>query len=428
MRKEVVWIAPLLGLMTHVLPGCGNAPINYTAAKTVYGESPAVATATTSSDALSDVKINSKPTGEIIVRNGLETFTVNAPPPPPSDFVFVVDSSGSMEPVIESFVKGFESVLPSAYPPNSRMAVMNMIAHELGNPAVPLAAKSHIPLFKSYVPYLTSTNIENFMNAEPGYLKLLNAASVANFKSVANTNLMSGFVTKSFISHTLCESEWFSPGEKNSDETACLRAAMQISGMIGVESGLMSVLQILKKNSKPLFRQNAGVHFVFISDTHDPGNSNFAQFEEYLTKIPDFSAIDKAVRENSKQVSVVKLHGVVPFTKCAKSEWQMQKNTTGMDDPHGIYGGSYLAPIKASGGVAVDMCKNDVNYQSVVQQLLDEARKIPPFKLAAESVSNVSVKVNGEVHSNFKLIDNRFVEINGLITSKDYEIQVSYSY
>jgi hypothetical protein len=326
-----------------------------------------------------------------------------------------------METIISEFVKGFESIPPSKYPENSRMAVMNMSAHELDNPEMPIAVNAVFPLFKQMYkeifPDISLNNFKNFMSAEPGYLRFVNANSVKNFKSVAKANTLEALLADKFISHQLCENEWFLPGQKNSSQTAtCLGAAMQISGWVGIESGLMAVLQMVQKKSQPIFRKNAGAHIVFISDTHDPGNSSFNGYEEYLKKLPTFAILERKIRENSKDVSFVKLHGVVPFTVCDKSE----------ESEKGIYGGSYLKPIEASGGVAVDMCKDEVNYSAVVNQLFDAARKIPPFRLKSSEIKNVSVKVNGQAHADFKIIDNRLVEVNGLLLSEDYSIQIQY--
>lgn len=403
------------------MSSCGNAPMAYTASQKPNPTGPKAPVS-----GVETVEVLAPPTAPEFadsIGGAVETFSLTAAPPPPSDFVFVVDSSGSMERVISAFVNGFESIPPSSYPTDSRMAVMNMIAHEIDNPEMPIAANAQLQFLKSLVgnSSIILNNVQNFMNAEPGYLRFLTASSVANYKSAALANGLSSLISSKFNSYPLCNSEWFLPGEMNSTKNkSCLGAAMQISGMVGIESGLMSVLQLMKKNSQPIFRKNAGVHVVFISDTHDPGNSSFTGYQEYVRQLPSFNGLENAIRANSKDISFVKLHGVVPFTQCKNSEHNLTNE--------GIFGGSYLAPIKASGGVAVDMCQDNVNYESVVNQLFDEARKVAPFQLKADNVSNVSVKVNGKNHPNFKVLDGRSVEVGGLVTSQDYSIQVSYSF
>jgi len=58
----------------------------------------------------------------------------------------------------------------------------------------------------------------------------------------------------------------------------------------------------------------------------------------------------------------------------------------------------------------------------------DGKKGVAPFQLKADNVSNLSVKVNGKNHPNFKVLDGRSVEVGGLVTSQDYSIQVSYSF
>lgn len=364
------------------------------------------------------------------LKKGVKTFSVETGQQPPSDFVFVVDSSASMEALLESFINGFEAIPATAYPKDSRMAVMNMIAHKFDDPQTPLAAAMQLPVFQSVFPFLTLSNLVNFINAEPGYLNFINAQRVAQFKAKSVEKGLSDLTNSKFTQYDLCENAWFQPGQKNTSpatgkQKTCLGAAMQISSMVGVESGLLSVLQLLSKhkNNSPLFRKDAGVHFVFISDTHDPGNPNVPNLQDYMSKLPSFSALEKALKENSPETSFVKLHGIVPFTACEKSEWNQFKS-----DTNGIYGGSYLPRIEASGGVAVDMCSQSVDYKAVVNHFFNETRKLPPFQLLTEKVQNVSVLVNGKPHSDFRVLENSSVEINGLIASQNYTIDINYEY
>jgi len=349
-----------------------------------------------------------------------EKFSLMAAAPSPSDFVFVVDSSRSMEPLIEKFIRGFESIPLEKYPPNTRLAVMNMIGHKLDDSNTPLAEYQFKPEFLD----LTLDRAMKIVKAEPGYLKFVNAAGVENFRSVvAQNGSISSYDgsthnAQKLETYKLCESEWFKPEEKNNDvlkPKSCLGAAMQISGFVGVETGLLSISQLMKKNiGKPgLFRDDASVHFVIISDTHDPGFTGLPESIKYKDNLPKFQEIDALVRVNSN-VKKVKLHGVVPFSACESSE---------LKEVHGL---SYLPEIKASGGVAVDQCDENVKYDSVVNQILNEARK-SAFKLNVEAAKDVKVKVNGKDWTDFKLIGENSIELGGLLSSSSYEIEVSYT-
>jgi hypothetical protein len=202
-------------------------------------------------------------------------------------------------------------------------------------------------------------------------------------------------------------------------QKTCLGAAMQISLDWGVEAGLTSVFQLLKKNSnsnRALFRDGAGVHFVFISDTHDPGFPAVHARQDYIQQRPKFANIAAEVKANSRNISRVKLHGVLPFSKCENNKLEGS-----------IYEGSYLPEIAASGGVAVDMCSDSIDYRAVVNQILNEARKIPPFKLKGTGVKDVSVKLNNVDYKNFQVIDGHSVEINGLMENQNYTVEISYT-
>ena len=382
-----------------------------------------------------------------------ESFTIQASAPPPSDFVFVVDSSRSMETLITRFMRGFEDIPSSGYPPNTKMAVMNMVSHKLDDPSEPLAVKSSFEsmirdmrnhdYWRNFVESMTQEKLKSVMNAEPGYLRFVNADSVSRYKQTAlNTQLSSG--NNTYSNQTLatvldvskrypvplCNAEWFTPTDTNgvqSSPARCLTAAMQISQVIGIESGLSAVHQMLKKNKgRTLFREKAAVHFVFISDTHDQGDSQFEGFENYLRSLPTYAQIAQAAKETLGEVSLVKLHGLVPFSADRSTCPDNEHNRT--EDVNGNFGGSYLPQIAASGGIAVDMCGGgNINYRAVVNQILNEARKIPPFKLQGTGVKDVSVKLNNVDYKNFQVIDGHSVEVNGLMENQNYTVEISYT-
>ncbi|NBX16247.1 MAG: hypothetical protein EBR09_02665 [Proteobacteria bacterium] len=398
--------------------------------------------------------------GEKKLVTASEKFEVSASSPP-SDFVFVVDGSRSMETLIGKIMDGFETINSADYPPDTKMAVMNMLSHKLDNPSEALAAESIWSLYSEdlaennrtdFRSTFTLENVKLFLDAQPGYLKFINSASVAAYKQKADTlsysykynvansptitekleRLLRPGKTNSTYPLPVCQNAWFTPTETNEYSQRCLRAAMQINEIVHIESGLTAVHQMLKKNkAMPLFRDKAAVHFVFISDTHDPGDSGFANFTGYMEKLPKFADIESAARETSTPIRSVKLHGVVPFTadNCADNEYQRGlAKSPQVVEPQKIFGGSYLPQITASGGVAVDMCKSNIDYKSVVNQILSEAKKIPPFKLNAADVKNVVVKVNGMDYKEFQVVGGNSVEVNGLLSNTSYTIEIAYTH
>ncbi len=429
--------------VTH---GCGQSKVAFTQTDKLIAPKPVVTVSAKDNNAQASLKKDApiqnpsgpkddqkraidKPDGAVEQDEAvIEKFIVKAAEASPSDFVFVVDSSGSMEPLIEKFIDGFEAIPLDKYPPNSRMAVMNMIGHKLDDPETPLAEHQ-------YINVLNPDSVSDAMKiakAEPGYLKFINTAGVEYFRqTVAQAGKIK---TKNNVEiepmqlnrYRLCASEWFKPSDKNGDTVApksCLGAAMQISGFVGTETGLLSIAQLIKKNlGKPsLFREGASVHFVLLSDTHDPGFDGLPDHEDYKRNRPKFEEIEALVKVNSN-VKQVKLHGIVPFgMKLANGSLK----ACSLDEPN-IFEASYRPEIQASGGVEIDQCQRNINYEAVVNQILDQARKMT-FKLMAAASKNVTVKVNGKDWTDFKLIGENTIELGGLLSSSSYEIEVSYT-
>lgn len=452
-----------LGLYSLAVLGLGNAcgpsQSTFTAVQKLSAPKPLV-DATSGDQNVNTVKPKQPAAGEKKLVTASEKFEVSASTPP-SDFVFVVDGSKSMAALIGKFMDGFEAIKISDYPPDTKMAVMNMVSHKLDDPSEALAAESLWSLYSkdmiadnrtNFSSSFTLDKVKLFLGAQPGYLKFINSDSVAEYRQNADRLIYSyesNVAGRPTISETLerlfrpgktdatyplqvCQNAWFTPTETNGNSQRCLRAAMQINEIVHIESGLTAVHQMLKKNKgKPLFRDNVAVHFVFISDTHDPGDSSFANFTGYMEKLPKFAHIEAAARETSTSVRSVKLHGVVPFTadNCTDNEYQRGlAKSPKVVEPQEIFGGSYLPQITASGGVAVDMCRSNIDYNSVVNQILSEAKKIPPFKLNAADVKNVVVKVNGMDYKEFQVVGGNSVEVNGLLSNTNYTIEISYAH
>lgn len=400
-----------------------------TKAKSIIGGEPVAQ----NSDDTNKVFQVEKPTVGKSLGEVSETFVTQKVAPPPSDFVFVVDNSRSMAPLISKFVSGFEAVKAESYPQNARLAVMSTMIGVPGE--VTKAAESTV--IKSPTCLSTVVNYEmNVLNAEPGFLRFMKKGSIdlfqqkiSSFKSYLTTfveqNMASYLrqvectidyeeVASEYFRTPLCDSEWFLPSDKNSQGASCLKAAMQISGLAFIEAGLTAISQMMQKNvGKALFRDSAAVHFVFISDTHDPG---YASSSVQLPKPATYAEIDTAVRANSK-VSSVKLHGVVPFRQCGPLPPQGE----------GTHDFSYLTQVQASGGVYKDSCEGTADYTAIVNQIFAEAKKIPPFKLKVAQAGNVSVKVNGKVWPDFALINGNSVEVNNMVLSQENKVDISYS-
>ncbi|NBO37883.1 hypothetical protein EBU99_04790 [bacterium] len=402
-------VALLSFVYSFATTGCGQSKTSYGAIERVYPPPAAVKVSAKDANGVSSGGLaGSSDVKKVLAGElpnpaaGHQIFTTSAEKKPIHDFVFVVDNSISMAPLIGRFVNGFDAIPASEYPENARLAVMNTmpaVLNDLNTPRDYLAIDLATELSQSTRNYLKVLFLK-----EPGFLKFINQARVADYKSATQ-----GSDVQYKFPIGVCEAEWFLPSAKNSVGVSCLKAAMQISGETGIEAGLTAIAQMMSKNvGNPLFRSDAIVHFVFVSDTHDPG----ANLPDYIAARPDFSKIKAAVQNNSS-IAGVKLHGVVPNAACSSSE--------------GVYDYSYRSVIQASGGVMVDSCAASADsYKNVVHQILDEAKKLPAFQLQGKQVKDVVVKVDGAAWNNFTLINGNQLEVNGLNLATAHSIDVSY--
>lgn len=429
-------VRPVFSLFVLALAACGETKSSFTNIEAVPQRKQKVST---ESEDVNKSSQTTKASGESAATfnavPGFESFSTAGATPPPNDFVFVVDNSRSMRPLIEKFVNGFEKLSAEDYPKDARLSVMSTMIAMPDDFSKPMEASSitsgicaEAGKSQQTVGQQVTHEIK-VLSSEPGFLKFIKASETNAFAQSINAyKLFEGNsnrhgctfshseIRTNYFTSPLCASEWFSPSDKNSAGQSCLKSAMlNISGLSFVEAGMTAISQMMEKNrSNPLFREGASVHFVVISDTHDPG------FEDESGLIampvpPSFQKIDAAVRGNSK-VSSVKLHGVVPFAKCPSGG-------TGGEE---TYGFSYLKEIKASAGIQKDSCVANADYKQIVNQIFSEAKKLAPFRLKARAVKDVEVKVNGTKWSEFKVVNNNSVEIEKLDPSESYKIDVSY--
>ncbi len=249
----------------------------------------------------------------------------------PTDILFVLDESCSMETIANQVRDGFNSLLGSQFPINTKMAVTYM------SPA--LVNDDESVDFKSVYAGITSTQIRSIIPALPGHLQLVSKNSIDSFitavptiyntvaklnytinknefaalypavnildpktgitvsksdpndivfkydaaypmtDSKRNTNPNALEVQQAYaiskFSTVACDQEWFDPGAKNSANQNCLTGAVQLTNVCtGVEAGIVSLEHMLKKykeDNKKLFRDNSNVNIVLVSDTHEAG-------------------------------------------------------------------------------------------------------------------------------------------------------------
>lgn len=307
------------------------------------------------------------------------------------DILIIFDNSVSMTKYIDQVRTAFDSLVSSQWNDKSKIAVMTTMP---GNPGNLNQVHSDVDRY-------------NGIDLEPGFLSLVSAAGLQRFLSSAAD------YTSSYPD-PICESEWFSPNEKNSKGKSCLSAALQspFHG-VGCEAGLTALNQILDKK-KQLFRSGSVAQVLFVSDIHDPGCSSTA-----LKNIrPTSDHLVRKISENSR-VSAVKFHGIVPLPGTETAETIKHIAEVGF---------SYSDAVKATGGILLDIAA-DRNYSVFAGQVAAAALSAPQFVLQSKVSKIIAIKVNGKSIdiSQVKLLDDeKTLEIANLDLNQDSEIVISY--
>ncbi len=304
------------------------------------------------------------------------------------DYLFIIDNSSSMFQIIDKVNQGFNSLQEAGvFPPKSLVAVMNSMIADPSD-------------YSSPSPFLTAyTGIEQ----EPGFLDFVNKSAIASYRSQ-----VSNFADRWPLDG--CEAQWFKPQDKNDGGDYCLAAATQSTfSSLGVEAGIQAFEQLLLKNAgKTLFRKNALVNVIFVSDTHDPG-TNSAELKE---SIPEYSKLYNAAT-SSNTIAGLKFHALAPFEKCTSE---------------GLHDQSYFKLVQESKGQQADSCKLD-NYQGFLASMI-EASKVaePKFQLKHPLNTIVKVLVDGEEVSKYETSeDENFIVLNSLDPLTPVEVTIIYA-
>lgn len=283
------------------------------------------------------------------------------------DYLFVFDNSVSAKNILLKAGQAFQDIVqtnPNVFASDGKVAVMSTMISD--------------DTYKS-----THAQIKKYdgIDKEPGFLDFVNKESLDRFRE-ANQKVADKIYTKG-----MCEEKWFSPQSKvKSDgvetETSCLQAALQsVASGVGAEAGAQAFQQILLKNkSQQIFRKEAILNVIFLSDTHDPGKPNM--------KSPSFNANDlRNLAMESNQLIDVKFHALAP-EKGVSSEK--------------LYNKYYFTLVEQTDGQKLHVGDFD-NYSSFMESMLLKAKeskvaKIPLNKLDAPIKS---VKADGnEVNYN----------------------------
>jgi hypothetical protein len=319
-----------------------------------------------------------------------------------ADYLFVMDNSVSMKDDLNKVAAGLSAISRDKFPAATQIGVMTTMAA-----ADPLA--SSLIAHKD----ISTVGYGSCINKEPGFLSLVTKASVQAFKSCPTVpvNYANAY------SEPVCDSGWFQPFDLNSNGKRCFTAALQNPQHgVGCEPGLLALEQIIKRyqqQGKSLFRDNAAVNIVFISDEqagcvapetrgdrNDPADA--------LTRI------ETAIKTNSK-VASVKLHGITPSPTPAVNI--MPVNVL-----------PYKLVIDKSLGKWFNIGLGSNDYSSIMEQIISAPADMTSadFFLPAKASAIAGVEVNGVATMNYQFDGTSKVSITGLDTQKVVDIVIKY--
>jgi len=328
--------------------------------------------------------------GSVLVRYGKDIK------PSVADYLFVLDNSISMAANATKVGQGLAAIAKETFPESARIAVMTTMAA-----ADPLATSlvAHVDINRN--------NYGACINREPGFLSFVDKASMDAFKSCGPPAEYANKYVK-----TACESGWFKPFDVNSAGDRCFTAALQNSfHAVGCEPGLLALEQLLQRNNgKPLFRENAAVSVIFISDEQE-GCTAAATRGNTLDAAGTSNRLRSLIENNSKVLSV-KFNGIIPPVG------KVPANTL-----------SYANVISAVGGKAFDVSSPTADYNSMIEQLIQAKvdNTASEFSIPATSKKVTSVEVDGVVTSGFTFDSSRSkVSVQGLDPNKTVDIRIRF--
>ncbi|MCB9676146.1 MAG: hypothetical protein H6737_13580 [Alphaproteobacteria bacterium] len=291
------------------------------------------------------------------------------------DYVFVLDNSVSMNMVIEKVRKGFASLGPEQFPPETRIAVLSTL------PADP----DDLSRLHDAVPV-------RVLQDDAGFGQFVSGRSIA--KARKNKKLRGSYPLRG------CgDTGWFRPGDKNAGGVPCLVAHTQTTLRAAeTEAGLTAFAQLLQRNAGKLtFRPGAAVNVVFVSDTHDPGVGARVAGDLLDDRPTADELVELIQRDNI--VSSIRFHAIAPELECVERWMHL--------------GPAYFDVADYTGGAVIDMCTAE-DYRPILDAVLDDGARPtkPVFALGADAESIESVTVDGNPASWTLHPTKRVVEVD----------------
>lgn len=319
-----------------------------------------------------------------------------------ADYLFVMDNSVSMKDDIDRVAKGLSAISKDKFPADTQIGVMTTMAA-----ANPLAASltAHADIVR--------TGYGSCIDKEPGFLSLVTKSSVQTFKSCSG--VPSDYAGK--YAEPVCDSGWFKPFDLNSNGKRCFQAALQnpLHG-VGCEPGLLALEQIIKRNQQQgnaLFRDNAAVNVIFVSD-EQAGCGSPETRGNRSDPAGTLTRIESAIKTNSK-VASFKVHGISPSDKVSTVS------------PAGVL--PYKLVIDKSFGKWFNISLGSNDYSSIMEQIISAPADLisADFFLPKKANAIVGVEVNGVATMNYTFDGTLKVSIKGLDPQKVVDIVIRYN-
>jgi len=381
MKKLFINLIFLLATALVMLPRCSDANFQAGANSAAQGKQ----------------KVVPKPPP---VTPGEKTLNVrygNSVKPTVADYLFVLDNSVSMKNDAASVASGLAAISKDTFPESAQIAVMTT-----------MAAKD--PLAQNLTTHADISRYE-CIDLEPGFLSFYNGAAQDKFKSCPGNKYQSVYAIKG------CPESWNKPFDVNSDGQRCFSAALQNPFYaVGCEAGLFALEQMLARNQgKPLFRENAALNVIFISDEREGckapetrGTPGSVGGTATAQRIKD------AIFANSK-IASLRISGIIPPTNMI---------------PNDSLG--YNEVISFFKGISIPITDARMNYNDIIEKLISSTADITQkeFSVPATARKITTVLVDGRVQREGQDYTynaaSKKVSMPGLDPQKSVELTIKY--
>lgn len=309
-----------------------------------------------------------------------------------ADYLFIMDNSVSMNDDMAQVSAGLTGIPKERFPESAKIAVMTTMAAR--NP--------------SATPLATHVDIDRYacIDKEPGFLDLVNAEAVTSFTNCNNAKGREAYPMP------LCDDKWFAPYDVNSSNQRCFTAAFQNPRHgVGCEPGMLALKQLFERHQgKPLFRENAAVNIIFVSDEMD-GCAAADATNRGISADAMKQAITTAAFGNSK-IATLKIHGIIPASVPA--------NNLGYKPVIDLFAG-YSTSVAAGAAAG--------NYSNLIEQVVDDKVEMTSseFALPAGASGVIRIEIDGVATTNFQFLPtSRSVKVTGLDPAKPVEVAIRY--